>query len=298
MLRSSDNTTDFFRKYSYFDDAFPFDIWREVDSSSEFNERKRFRREFWKIVLIVSGQGEQIINNERFDLHPGSIFLIHPDDETTYNIRSGCLELYNIIFLPSFPGEEWKKWNGRFDFFTILSRPPERGDRQFYAAEATADIRRIVRTMEREYDRAPANFEVRLRLLLLELLLLLSRQAGIKVAHRSRESIAEEIAAKLDRDYSRKLTLSELAKKWKLDESRLCRLFRARYGKSVMTALREKRLAVAAGELRSTDSPVMQIALRCGFSDLSYFYRAFRLRYGKNPGAYRGDKTAAESGEA
>lgn len=48
------------------------------------------------------------------------------------------------------------------------------------------------------------------------------------------------------------------------------------------------RLEAAFGMLRSGASdPVADIAFKCGFSDLSTFYRAFRARYGKTPNSAR-----------
>ncbi|MFT4120902.1 helix-turn-helix domain-containing protein [Bradyrhizobium sp.] len=54
------------------------------------------------------------------------------------------------------------------------------------------------------------------------------------------------------------------------------------------------RLEAAFGMLRSgmTDS-ISDIAFRCGFTDLSTFYRAFRARYGGTPNASRGAKETA-----
>jgi AraC-like DNA-binding protein len=39
--------------------------------------------------------------------------------------------------------------------------------------------------------------------------------------------------------------------------------------------------------LRESTRPVMNIALDCGFADLSYFGRAFREAFGASPRAFR-----------
>jgi AraC-like DNA-binding protein len=50
-----------------------------------------------------------------------------------------------------------------------------------------------------------------------------------------------------------------------------------------------RRLDAAAARLRHADRPcrITDVALECGFSDLSYFSRAFRLRFGISAQAYR-----------
>ncbi|MGH8220542.1 MAG: AraC family transcriptional regulator [Steroidobacteraceae bacterium] len=59
----------------------------------------------------------------------------------------------------------------------------------------------------------------------------------------------------------------------------------------------ERRLEAAAGLLRQLDGPcsVTDVALQCGFSDLSYFSRAFRCRFGRSPSEYRLNAGAGSS---
>lgn len=42
-----------------------------------------------------------------------------------------------------------------------------------------------------------------------------------------------------------------------------------------------------------TEESVTQIALKCGFENLSYFNRLFRRKFGVTPGQYRGEKEGA-----
>jgi len=55
-----------------------------------------------------------------------------------------------------------------------------------------------------------------------------------------------------------------------------------------------RRLDAVAARLRQADKPcrITDIALECGFSDLSYFSRAFRRRFGVSARGYRQDRGA------
>jgi AraC-like DNA-binding protein len=67
---------------------------------------------------------------------------------------------------------------------------------------------------------------------------------------------------------------------------RYVRLLLEKTGRSFSQHVLEKRLDRAADLLRDPrreDSKVSVIAFACGFSDLSYFNRAFRRRYGETP---------------
>ncbi|MEI6082685.1 MAG: helix-turn-helix transcriptional regulator [Verrucomicrobiota bacterium] len=47
------------------------------------------------------------------------------------------------------------------------------------------------------------------------------------------------------------------------------------------------RLQYAARQLALSDAKIMDIALDCGLTNLSHFYRLFRHQFGSTPQAYR-----------
>ena len=58
-------------------------------------------RNFWKIIYILSGGGEEVIDGTAYELEPDTLFVIHPDDVTRFDIHgSSEIEICNIIFLP------------------------------------------------------------------------------------------------------------------------------------------------------------------------------------------------------
>ncbi len=68
------------------------------------------------------------------------------------------------------------------------------------------------------------------------------------------------------------------------------RLFTAVVGKSMMTYVRDRRVACACRMLNETDRKVLDIALDCGFDSAQSFSRAFRSVTGMSPTEYRDRK--------
>lgn len=285
-------STGIFRKYAYFDSDFPFCIWRETDTPDQFGAGKRFRREFWKIILVLSGSGTKIINEERYPIRAGSLFLIHPEDRTTILIDSPTLEICNIVFMPEMLRDQLRELQDDFGFFSIFrwdsssDRPDLPGGR-LYIAEDDPEIRRVIRTMESEFDRSRQNYQPRLKYLLLELLILFARKGGRRFRRRNARSVTEYVNHLIGAHYKEGFSLDAVAAATGIAKSRLCRLFRAETGMTIMEALRGRRLEEAAALLASTERSVSEICFCSGFRDLSYFYRSFSARYGKNPGEFR-----------
>lgn len=107
-------------------------------------------------------------------------------------------------------------------------------------------------------------------------------QTGAEQRDRLRGMIAY-----IHRHYADKLTLSEIAKAVGVSGREASRCFKKNIGQSPVEYLIAFRLNEAKKLLRESGLPIMEIGLRCGFSDSAYFGRAFRAAFGVTPGAYR-----------
>lgn len=88
-------------------------------------------------------------------------------------------------------------------------------------------------------------------------------------------------------EYTRALTLAELADACGFNERYFCRLFHQRTGMTAMQYCNRLRIENARVLLRTTKMTVSEIASECGFSDVPYFYRCFRTAMKCTPGEYR-----------
>lgn len=86
--------------------------------------------------------------------------------------------------------------------------------------------------------------------------------------------------------------VSDLAAHLKLDGNQLYRRIKKEYSLSPQNLLRDRRLVTAASLLRTGDDYISVIAYQVGFSNLSYFTRSFKEKYGVTPNQYRNDKVS------
>ena len=80
------------------------------------------------------------------------------------------------------------------------------------------------------------------------------------------------LESKLGADHS----LSELSRKFALNEFKLKKGFREHFGSTVFGYLRQRRMEYARELLRGENSTVLEIANRVGYTNSSHFARAFR----------------------
>lgn len=82
-------------------------------------------------------------------------------------------------------------------------------------------------------------------------------------------------------------TLHEAAERFALNPDYLSRLLRKKTGNTFKDLLRKQRLTEAREMLMTTDLPIDEIARRCGYTNLTSFYRKFKEYYATTPAGVR-----------
>lgn len=122
----------------------------------------------------------------------------------------------------------------------------------------------------------------------------------------NRDEISErihQIMSYVQSNYSREITLNELAEKLYLSNAYLSRFFKKNLGQNFKDYINSIRLHHALDDLLATEKNMTRIAMDNGFPSVSRFNQVFRESYGMSPLTYReahlGDsKEAGESAEA
>jgi AraC-like DNA-binding protein len=91
----------------------------------------------------------------------------------------------------------------------------------------------------------------------------------------------------IEQYYQEKIWISDVAQFLNVTETTLSRLIKKRTGKSFVDFLNDYRIGFASRWLTETNQTVAEIAVRCGFYNISNFNRIFRKNKGCTPGQYR-----------
>ena len=249
-------------------------------------EEERHVRNFYKITLIVKGSGILFCNNREFPLEPGTLYLAHPDDLTSYRIHTQYLELYDVLFKGNLLREyrmEARKT------LPVLQEDfqPEPDSTHLLILNVKKEIPRLIRLMYEEMGcNSPEHQQLEEGYLRL-LLLYLEREWRNQNRTGNAEKFVRLVQNAIDSEFGNGLNFQMLAEKAGVSPAHLGRVFHRASGMSISEALKERRLQSAADLLRSSGDSVNMIAFRSGFHDPSTFFREFRKKYGMTPGAYR-----------
>lgn len=94
----------------------------------------------------------------------------------------------------------------------------------------------------------------------------------------------DKTALYIEKNFSKKITLDELAEINQTSVSKLCHDFKKKYGCTAFEQILNLRLNYAYTLLNSGISiKTKEVAAECGFDDVSYFCRAYKNKFGVTP---------------
>jgi len=233
----------------------------------------------------VNGADYVLKQGEGFFINTGVLHGVWPEDSA-----QEC-RLHSIVFRPGFVGGTpesvlWQK------YVEPLISDTGRGWVCFTGSQAWE--REALGAIEAGWQACAAEaegFEFTVREQLSKIILLLEQYALPRKkpsAKKLRETERiKDMLSYIQNGYAEEMTLAQIAESANVSENECMRCFRSVIGVSPMQYVRQTRLQKAAELLLLTDRKVTDIGSACGFQEMSYFAKAFRVQYGCTPSQFR-----------
>ncbi|WBW96825.1 helix-turn-helix transcriptional regulator [Oceanirhabdus sp. W0125-5] len=105
--------------------------------------------------------------------------------------------------------------------------------------------------------------------------------------HRTIQNMVNIIEGQLVKDFNEEMTLTYLAERLGYSQYHVTKKFKNLTGMTFRNYVRLRRLAYSVIELRDTESRIIDIAVKHGFSSQEAYTRSFKSEYGITPNEYR-----------
>lgn len=110
---------------------------------------------------------------------------------------------------------------------------------------------------------------------------------GLAVAYGKDKKMEGEIAEYIQKHCTEDISPYTVAKELSVSYSALAKKLKSALGMGFTKAVNLARVEIAKKLLATTDKNVTEISLECGFYDVSYFIKTFRLYTGATPKSFR-----------
>lgn len=272
------------------DRDFPLSCRRHENHSSS----ALHRHDFHELVVILSGHGRHITDEEDHPVQAGDVFLIRGDRAHGY-ADTDRMALTNILFDPRrlrLPMNELRDVSGYHSLFRIepgLRRTERFRSRLRLAEDELAEADRLILQLNEELDHKRPGYRFVACAHLMHLVAYLSRCYS-REGRRSNHFLPRmgEVLSFIEQHYQEPITIEQLMKLGHMSESTLMRGFRRVLDRSPIEHVIRVRIAHAEEILQHReDLRITDVAFECGFTDSNYFSRQFHRLTGLSPRAYR-----------
>lgn len=248
--------------------------------------------EDYELIYIISGTGKEYIGDTVIDYEPGVMTLIgsnvphlHLCDSCTgmSNNKSSCHLLQFPLKILPLQIDEIQELNN----INLMLQESAAGIR-FKSKETVYKTLSILS----KFNKAQGTERIILLYKILDILSKCPEKNRISPIKYQTESInindpIERIYAYLKKNFRKEIDLNKVSTHIGQNPSSVCRLFKQKTGKTIFTILNEIRIEYASKLLAISNLTNAQIAYECGFNNISYFNKVFKLLTGQTPTAYK-----------
>lgn len=254
-----------------------------------FNDKSSYVPTHWhsaiEVMYILEGEVDILINGETTRLLPGDVYLI--DSAIPHSTKSLSGNRAILIQLPYRLLERYIPDidNRRFNF--------DCHDHSPLIQTKLLQLIETIKQMQVVFEIKPDGEILRFNSLVFEFLFQIyhnfSRVIEDENEKKSSKTFSriQNIVDYLDANYTRQITLDEIASVACFQKEYFCHFFKKNMGTTYTRYLNDLRLSKIRKDLIETDLPLKDILEKHGFSNYKLFRKMFSETFGCTPGQYR-----------
>ena len=172
---------------------------------------------------------------------------------------------------------------------SVYDKYKERGGRPVFHLNQTSEITEMLNQVFEIAGSSDYIRDMKINTLLCQLLehLMVYSWNPENVTRSKKRLELDAVKSYLDMHYMEKITLEALADQYFIDKFYLSKIFKERYGMTVISYVEEKRITEVKRLLRFSSMNIEEISGVTGYGDANYLSRRFKKIEGMTPGEYR-----------
>jgi AraC-like DNA-binding protein len=274
---------DFFTQ----DKKFPFFIQSGKHDSAMFTHT---HADFSELTAVIGGTAMHCVNDEVYFIKRGDVFVINGGSGHGYRSPNN-LKIYNVMFRADKlldTDSDMYKLTGFKELFSVNAKNKKFQSRLTLSHNAFEKFCALLKEMCQEYERKEKGWKTALKADFILSALMLSRAYSVPAG--DSKVYANNLDAAItfiENNYTRQISISELASMSNSSERHFARVFRQTYKVTPGNYILELRMQRARVLLKNTALGISEISSDCGFNDSNYFTRQFHQLFGVTPREYR-----------
>lgn len=278
---------------SIFTESEDFPFFIQYGHHSDNDCQMHGHSDFSELVIVLEGNAEHLVGNEKYPISKGEVFVINKDTEHGYNSASN-FKICNIMFKPEIMLEKIfniKQTAGFQALFVV--EPQYLQSKRFCSrlrlnAHDFAEVKRMTEYMLDEYNCKDDGWQTVVYTQFLQLCVTLSKiyQKNSNSTDREVMRLSRAIAY-IEKNFCEDISAARLASECGYSERQLSRLFKLTFSQTPTQYITGLRMQKARQMLAGSEMSIGEISWSCGYDDQNYFSRIFKKYTGTAPTKYR-----------
>lgn len=249
-----------------------------------------------ELIFIAKGEYSAQVEHRFLSLSQGDILLVRPGiiHSVQRSDAEGMGEYYVLKVSSSFMHSTLTSYDTGLPFLCYAVSRPDDVCLFRAGSEGERSVSEHIKEMIREYESDRADSMIAIRIHACTLLFKLARlicSDGTatdmpKLARSTVERIHESLQI-INERYGEPISPVDCAAEVCMSYSSYAHAFRAVMGRSFKSYLTEVRLRRAEEKILNEDCTVTEVALSCGYENVSYFIKEYKRKTGYTPHAHR-----------
>ena len=230
-----------------------------------------------ELLQVTEGEGYILCDSRRYALKAGDIVVIN--SEEVHRIATDSRMIYHCFII----GTAFCLENG-MEITNLKIKTKIESERAW----------ELISEIVSEWNEKKPYSVTAVRSCALELLVLLGRSFSCENETKKNGSQSDAIRGGLEfinKNFFRELSLEEIAQHAGISKYHFLREFKRYTGHTVFKYINILRCECAKRLLKNSDLSVSDIAIRCGYENLSYFSKTFKTYTGIHPSKFRPGET-------
>lgn len=269
--------------------GFSFAIYPYVAKYQENDENAFHWHTYCEITLVQKGRGRYFVNGNEYSMEAGDLIIFNNAEPHGWIGLKEDMHLLVMIFQPEFVADKLDMYGSEY-LRPFVERGGNFQNRIGHEDQGAEKIRENMLEIQKEEERKEVGYRLMIRAEVLKILTLLIRHYQDK--SKSKELIPEKNTAMqrlgdafkyIEEHYREKLSLEEVAASCHMSTNYFSTYFRKTANLNFSEYVARMRIKEAHRLLLTTCMPITEIALECGYQNLSNFYRTYHKFYEKSP---------------
>lgn len=241
---------------------------------------------FYEISCVLSGEACCFADGRLFLMNPGDIAVFNADEIHGWRMKDD-IELLVLTFSPELIASSPNSFDS--GYLQLFKNHTPFQNRLGGSDMNTALLRTIMKEAFKEWQSNNLGRNLMLKSQLLHILVLLIRyfqapeNENGSLAHSRKKENLKAAVSFIDSHYKEPVTLKDAAAAACMSPNYFSACFRQVFGENFKQYLNRLRLSAVHEALLGSDNSVLDIAISCGFRNMSNFYEQYKKLYGCLP---------------